>query len=121
MNKSNLTTYPQIQAIKPTANMKSQDAINKRHRIQGGVMFIGGLVFAAAITAYAYNGHTNIFTFVGVAITLAGLVRLPQTESPVNGWSEYDHSNDSSPEQKHFDLAASGIEPYASSYGLGKV
>jgi hypothetical protein len=29
-------------------------------------MFIGGLVFAAVITAYAYNGDTNIFTFIGV-------------------------------------------------------
>jgi hypothetical protein len=27
-------------------------------------MFIGGLVFAAVITAYAYNGDTNIFTFI---------------------------------------------------------
>jgi hypothetical protein len=37
-------------------NMKNQEIINKRHRIQGGIMFIGGLVFAAVITAYAYNG-----------------------------------------------------------------
>jgi hypothetical protein len=37
---------PQIQAIEPTENMKNQEIINKRHRIQGGIMFIGGLVFA---------------------------------------------------------------------------
>jgi hypothetical protein len=37
-------------------------------------MFIGGLVFAAVITAYAYNGDTNIFTFIGVGITLVACV-----------------------------------------------
>jgi hypothetical protein len=31
--------------------MKNQEIINKRHRIQGGIMLIGGLVFAAVITA----------------------------------------------------------------------
>ncbi len=96
-----LGSYSSIQAIEPTVNMKSQDAINKRRRIQGGVMFIGGLVFAAAMTAYVYNGNTNIFTFIGVAITLAGLVRLPNTESPVEGWSEHCHSNDLSLEQRY--------------------
>jgi hypothetical protein len=39
----------------------------------------------AVITAYAYNGDTNIFTFIGVGITLAGLVRLPKNECLVNG------------------------------------
>jgi hypothetical protein len=36
-------------------------------------MFIGGLVFAAVITAYAYNGDTNIFTFIGLCIFLSQL------------------------------------------------
>jgi hypothetical protein len=49
---------------------------NINNDADGGIMFIGGLVFAAVITAYAYNGDTNIFTFIGVGITLAGLVRL---------------------------------------------
>ncbi len=94
MNTNEYIIYPQIQAIEPTKNMKNQAIINKRHRIQGGIMFIGGLVFAAVITAYAYNGDTNIFTFIGVVITLAGLVRLPKNESPVNGWSEHDLDDD---------------------------
>ncbi len=72
MNTNEYIIYPQIQAIEPTENMKNQEIINKRHRIQGGIMLIGGLVFAAVITAYAYNGDTNIFTFIGVGITLAG-------------------------------------------------
>jgi hypothetical protein len=38
-------------------------------------MLIGGLVFAAVITAYAYNGDTNIFTFIGVGITICGFLR----------------------------------------------
>ena len=85
MNTNEYIIYPQIQAIEPTENMKNQEIINKRHRIQGGIMLIGGLVFAAVITAYAYNGDTNIFTFIGVGITLAGLVRLPKNECLVNG------------------------------------
>jgi hypothetical protein len=51
MNTNEYIIYPKIQAIEPTENMKNQEIINKRHRIQGGIMFIGGLVFAAVITA----------------------------------------------------------------------
>jgi cell division protein ZapA (FtsZ GTPase activity inhibitor) len=43
---------------------KNTSSNTKRHIILGGIMFIGGLVFAAVITAYAYNGDTNIFTFI---------------------------------------------------------
>ena len=84
MNTNEYIIYPQIQAIEPTENMKNQEIINKRHIILGGIMFIGGLVFAAVITAYAYNGDTNIFTFIGVGITIFGLVRLPKNECYVN-------------------------------------
>jgi hypothetical protein len=48
-------------------------------------MFIGGLVFAAVITAYAYNGDTNIFTFIGVGITICSFLRFPQSECLVDG------------------------------------
>jgi hypothetical protein len=65
--------------------MKNQEIINKRHRIQGGIMLIGGLVFAAVITAYAYNGDTNIFTFIGVGITICGFLRFPQSGCLVDG------------------------------------
>ena len=84
MNTNEYIIYPQIQAIEPTENMKNQEIINKRHRIQGGIMFIGGLVFAAVITAYAYNGDTNIFTFIGVGITICSFLRFPQSECLVD-------------------------------------
>ena len=48
-------------------------------------MLIGGLVFAAVITAYAYNGDTNIFTFIGVGITICGFLRFPQSGCLVDG------------------------------------
>ena len=96
MNTNEYIIYPQIQAIEPTKNMKNQAIINKRHRIQGGIMLIGGLVFAIVITAYAYNGDTNIFTFIGGGITICGLVRLPKNECSVKRNTKSMHSyNDS--------------------------
>jgi hypothetical protein len=32
------------------------------------------------VLLYAYNGDTNIFTFIGVGIAIFGLVRLPKNE-----------------------------------------
>jgi hypothetical protein len=45
-------------------------SFNSLNEVSSKFIDVAGLVFAIVITAYAYNGDTNIFTFIGVGITI---------------------------------------------------
>ena len=109
-NKGKNISIP-IVSISGYNSCKNQ-ATNKHYATLDSVAFIGGLVFAAVITAYAYNGDTNIFTFIGVGITICSFLRFPKSECLVD-WNNTEsmHSYNDSELHKY------NMTGYSSRYG----
>ncbi len=102
MNTVNIISYPKVQAIKSTDNMKSKQKDFNRKRNQGVAIILVGVALGAAI-------HVSI----GVVMVVIGFMRIPRIASPVDTSASpysFNHSN--------FVKASHGIEPQKSHYGF---